>query len=61
MNLFTTFSSLTNLEFHNIAVTPKVVKKVVTNLDSSKASGPDFAFQWWLVLKNSQPELSRTF
>ena len=60
MNLFTILSSLTNLEFHNIAVTPKVVKKVVTNLDSSKASGPDFAFQWWLVLKNCQPELSRT-
>ena len=35
------FSSRTNLKLHNISVTPKMVKKVITNLDSSKVSGPD--------------------
>ena len=34
------FSSRTNLELHNISVTPKMVRKVVMNLDLSKASGP---------------------
>ena len=35
------FPSRTNLKLHNISITPKIVKKVITNLDSSKASGPD--------------------
>ena len=35
------FPSRTNLKLYNISVTPKMVKKVITNLDSSKASGPD--------------------
>ena len=35
------FPSRTNLKLHNISVIPKMVKKVITNLDSSKASGPD--------------------
>ena len=35
------FPSITNLKLHNIFVTPKMVKKVITNLDSSKTSGPD--------------------
>ena len=35
------FPSRTNLKLHNISVTPKMVKKVVMNLDLSKASGPD--------------------
>ena len=35
------FSSRTNLKLHDISVTPKIVKNVITNLDSSKASGPD--------------------
>ena len=35
------FPSRTNLKLHNISVTPKTVKKVIMNLDSSKASGPD--------------------
>ena len=35
------FSSRTNLKLHNISVTPKMVKKVIMNLDSTKASGPD--------------------
>ena len=35
------FSSRTSLNLHNISVTPTMVKKVITNLDSSNASGPD--------------------
>ena len=35
------FPSRTNLKLHNISVTPKMVKKVITNFDSSKASGAD--------------------
>ena len=35
------FPSRTNLKRHNISVTLKMVKKVILNLDSSKASGPD--------------------
>ena len=31
----------TNLKLHNFSVTPKMVKKVITNLDLSKASGPN--------------------
>ena len=37
----TVFLSRTNLKLHNISVTPKMVKKVITNIDSSKASCPD--------------------
>ena len=48
--------SRTNLKLHNICVTPKMVKKVITNLDSSKASGPDCIPV--VVLKNCKPELS---
>ena len=35
------FPSRTNLKLHNISVTPKMVKNVMTNLNSSKVSGPD--------------------
>ena len=35
------FPSRTNLKLYNISVTPKMVRKVVMNLDLSKASGPD--------------------
>ena len=35
------FPSRTNLKLHNISLTPKMVKKVKMNLDSSKAAGPD--------------------
>ena len=35
------FPPRTNLKLHNTSVTPKMVKKVITNLDLSKASGPD--------------------
>ena len=50
------FPSRTNLKLHNISVTPKMVKKVIMNLDSSKASGPDCIPV--VVLKNCEPELS---
>ena len=35
------FPSRTNLKLHNNYVTPKMVKKVITNLDASKASFHD--------------------
>ena len=50
------FPSRTNLKLHNISVTPKMVKKVIMNLDLSKASGPDCIPV--VVLKNCEPKLS---
>ena len=50
------FLSRKNLKLRNISITPKMVKKVITNLDSSKASGPDCVRV--VVLKNCEPELS---
>ena len=50
------FPSRTNLKLHNISVTAKMVKKVITNLDLSKASGPDCIPV--VVLRNCEPELS---
>ena len=35
------FPSRPNLKLHNIPLTPKMVKKVIVNLDLSKAFGPD--------------------
>ena len=35
------FPSRINLKQHNISVTPRIVEKVITNLDLSKASGRD--------------------
>ena len=35
------FTSRTNLKLHNIYVTPKMVKKVIMNIDLSKESSPD--------------------
>ena len=52
------FPSWTNLKLHNISVTPKLVKKVITNLNSSKASGPDCIL--FVVVKNCEPENSYT-
>ena len=43
------FLSRTNLKLHNTSVTPKMVKKVVTNLALSKAFGPA------VVLNNCEP------
>ena len=50
------FPSRTNLKLHKISVTPKMVGKVVMNLDLSKASGPNCISE--VVLKNCEPELS---
>ena len=50
------FPSRANLKLHNISVTPKMVKKVITNLDLSKAPGPVCIPV--VVLKNCEPELS---
>ena len=50
------FPSRTNLKLHNISVTPKMVKKVITNLDLSKASGPDCILV--AVLNNCNPDFS---
>ena len=35
------FPFRTNLKLQNISATPKIVKKVIMNLDLLKASGPD--------------------
>ena len=50
------FPSRTNLKLHNISLTPKIVRKIVVNLDLSNASGPDCTPV--VVLKNCEPELS---
>ena len=50
------FPSRTNLKTHNISVIPKMVRKVVMNLDFSKVSGPDYILV--VALKNCEPELS---
>ena len=50
------FPSRTNLKLHNISITPKMVRKVIMNLDLSKASGPNCIPV--VVLKNCEPELS---
>ena len=52
------FPSRTNLKLHTISVTPKTVKKVIMNLDLSKASGLDCIPL--VVLKDCVPELSYT-
>ena len=49
------FPSRTNLKLHSISVTPKMVKKVITNLDMLKASGPGCIEA--VVLKNCESEL----
>ena len=58
MNLLSlpTFSSRTNLKLHNASITPKMVRKTITNLDSSKTPGADCIPV--VVLKNCEPELS---
>ena len=50
------FLSRTNLKLHNIYLSPKFVKKVITNLALSKTSGPDCILV--AVLKKSETELS---
>ena len=48
-------ASITNLKLR-ISGTPKIDTKIITNLDSSKVSGPDCIPV--VVLKNCEPELS---
>ena len=50
------FLSGSNLKLHNISVTPKIVKKVIMNLDLSKSSGPDCIPL--AVVKNCELKLS---
>ena len=50
------FPSRTNLKQYDICVTPKMVKKVIMNLDLSKASALNCIPV--VVLKNCEPELS---
>ena len=50
------FTSRTNLKVQDIFITPKVIKKVIMNLDLSKASGPECIPV--VVIKNCEPELS---
>ena len=50
------FPSRTNLKLQNIFVTPKMIKKVIMNLDLSKASSPDCISV--VILKNCEPEHS---
>ena len=50
------FPSWTSLKLHNISVTHKMSKKVITNLDSSMAPSLDCIPV--VVLKNWEPELS---
>ena len=50
------FSSSTNLKLQKISVTLKMVKKVITNFDLSKATGLDFISV--VVLENCASQLS---
>ena len=50
------FPCRTNLKLHNISVTPKMVRKVIMNLDLPKVSGSDCIPV--VVLKNCELELS---
>ena len=50
------FASRNSLKLLSISIAPKIVKKVITSLDSSKASGSDCIPA--VVLKNCGPELS---
>ena len=52
----TFFPYRTNLKLHNISVSPKMVKKVIMNLDFSKVSGPDCIPK--VVLRNCALALS---
>ena len=49
------FPSRNNLKLNNISVTPKMVKKVIMNLDLLKTSGPECIPV--VVLKNCDPKL----
>ena len=44
------FPFRTNLKLHKISITAKIIKKVITNIDSPKVSGPNYIPV--VVLKN---------
>ena len=50
------FPSRTILKLHKISVTTKMVNRLITNLDSSNVSRPDYIAV--VVPKNCEPELS---
>ena len=50
------FPSRTNLKLHNFSLTLKMVKKVITSVDLTKASAPDCIPVG--VPKNCEPEIS---
>ena len=50
------FPSRTNLKLHNTSITLKMVKKIITNFDSSNASGPECIPM--MVLKDCELKLS---
>ena len=50
------FPSRTNLKLHNISITQKMVRKFISNIDSSKTSCPDCIPV--VVLRNCESELS---
>ena len=50
------FPYRTNLKLHNISLTPRLIEKIIMNLDSSKASGLDFTPV--VLLKNCESQLS---
>ena len=50
------FPSRTYLKLHNISITLKMVKKVIMNLNSTKAPGPDCIPV--MILTNCEPDLS---
>ena len=54
VSLYLLLPSRTNLKLHNISVTPKMVQKVIMNLDLPKASGPGCIRV--AVPKNYEPE-----
>ena len=55
MSPLTFFPSRTNVKLHNISVTPKLVKSIITELNLTKASGPDSIPV--VILKNCEPYL----
>ena len=50
------FSSRSNLKPYNISLTTKIVKNIITNLDSSKVFGSDCVSMF--VLKKCKPDVS---
>ena len=50
------FTTRTNMKLRNISVTPKIARNVITNVDSSKVSGPDCIPV--VLLMNCEAELS---